>query len=100
MTRSSRLRIGPVLKCDPTSVVRRFLQTRIACFRWFIQQLQAALQPCDLFAVASQFRVQTQQRLVHLFEIVLGVSQCGLKTNQSVFDRCHDGLHGMVVKAC
>ena len=63
--------------------MRRAFFAGIADFWRFGQLLQAAFEQGHLFAVASQFRVQADQRLVHLFQIVLQMSHGGFQLDQS-----------------
>ena len=76
-----------------SSVVRRLFFTRIADLRRISQRDHASLQPRDLLAIPAQLRMQAEQCLVHLFEIMLRVCQRRFEANQSVFSgvSSHDG---------
>ncbi len=70
------------------SVVRRLLFARIADLRRLSQRHHAPLQPRDLLTVSAQLPMQAQQRFVHLFEIMLSMSQRRFEADQSLVGRC------------
>jgi hypothetical protein len=76
---------------NAVSIVRRLLLARITDFRGLSHRDHTSLQARDLLAIRRQFGVQTEQRLMHLFEIVLSMSQRRFEADQSVFGRreCH-----------
>jgi hypothetical protein len=70
------------------SVVRRLLFAGIANLRTFSQRHQSPFQSRDLLTIATQLGMQAEQCLVHLFEIMLRMSQRRFETDQSLIGRC------------
>ena len=64
--------------------MRRPLVARIAEFRRFGQLLQPAFEPRQLVAAPLEFRVQTDERLVHLLQIVLQVGHRGFQAENAI----------------
>lgn len=69
------------------SIVRRLLFARIADLGRLAHRDDTSFETCDLLAIGLQLGMQTKQSLVHLFEVVLSVSQRRFEADQSLFGR-------------
>jgi len=82
-------------KADIRSVVRRTLLTGISNLGRFGQRLQFPLKSGQLFPVPLQFRMQAQQCLMHLFQVVLQMRDGGFQLNDAVVRfKCHGIRNG------
>jgi hypothetical protein len=71
---------------------------RVSDFGWFGELLQSAVDFGHLVAMALQLGIQADERLIHLFEIVLQVRDGHFESNQSLF--IGGGRHGIALDQC